>query len=157
MAARTPDTPNTAPDEMSRWPAALVPLDLEPDWVADGVVPAPPGLERLPAQVNLPLMTLFWPESGLKWLQISLISPVLCMLKAPRTLVRTGIETLRRCQKCDQTNHKMLGSLLGEVSVEVKSAANGRQLGDVDLLQVRVVGNLERTGDRGQLRQLEIV
>lgn len=46
----------TAGKLTSVWPAELLPVGLEV-LEADALVPAPPGLETLPEQTKLPLMT----------------------------------------------------------------------------------------------------
>lgn len=91
MAAMTPERP-TAAVPGRKLMASLFLVELLPDPV--GVLPMLPGVDWLPAQTNLPLMTLFGPFSPLNVLQALLMSPELWMLKAPRLSLRAASVTL---------------------------------------------------------------
>ena len=90
--AITETPPTTAGTAKS---VARAPLFDVEDEVPDGDVPAPPGLDSLPWQTKLPLMTCLLLLSAWKALQSSV--PELCMLKAPLTWVKAGRSTLAFC------------------------------------------------------------
>jgi hypothetical protein len=91
MAARTPVRPAAA----GLKPTALAsPFFVVDDPAPETEVPALPGLPRLPAHWNLPLITLLGPASALKVLQSLEMSPDDWMLKAPWLSLRAGSETL---------------------------------------------------------------
>lgn len=95
MAATTPRRP-VAPGISIGWAAldeVLLPLP-EPELVPAGRVPVPCGLSDSPSQVYSPLITLFWPERGSKWLQAVSMFLVDWRLKAPRTSISLGSSTL---------------------------------------------------------------
>jgi hypothetical protein len=91
MAARTPVKPTAA---VPGWKltASLFLVEVEPDPV--GVLPMLPGVDWLPAQTNLPLITLLAPFSPLKVLQELVISAEDWMLNAPRLSLRAARVTL---------------------------------------------------------------
>jgi hypothetical protein len=96
-AAITPAKP-TAAVPGYKFPPSLFLVDEAVELVPVGVLPMLPGADWLPAQTNLPLMTLLAPVSALNVVQSEEISPEDWMLNAPRLSLRAGRVTLGTCQ-----------------------------------------------------------